>query len=233
MNQAAKSRVASVLLLLLLMLAPVMEARAADVPPGKALSATSHGIPAIALRAGRSDSRQEIFQAIQEELVRRGISKQGGLRPEDLNIQSSVPALLVDKGLQVKQIRFDPFRREIVFEIRASHSPRFLPFEVTLRDNSDLISRLASGLDEADASLQTLSPKLGKRVGSAQPKPQVLAKPGTLATVIMLGQNVRITIAVAPLQSGVKGQAILVRDVSSARLMTAEVVDENLLQMRF
>ena len=42
-----------------------------------------------------------------------------------------------------------------------------------------------------------------------------------------------ITITVAPLQPGVKGQAILVRDVSSLRVMTAEVVDENLLQMRF
>jgi flagella basal body P-ring formation protein FlgA len=61
----------------------------------------------------------------------------------------------------------------------------------------------------------------------------VLAKPGTLATVIMLGQNVRITTTVAPLQPGVRGQIILVRDLSSARLMTAEVVDENLLQMRF
>lgn len=233
MNQVAKTRVACVLLLLLLMLAPLMEAGAADVPIGKTLAATSQGKPPIALRAGRSDSRQEIFQAIQDELDRRGISKQGELRPDDLNIQSTVPGLLVGKGLQVKNIRFDPFRREIVFEIQASQASRSLPFEVTLRDKADLISKLAEGLADAGASAQTVSPTAGKRVSAAQSKPRVLAKPGTLATVVMLGENVRITITVAPLQPGVKGQSILVRDVSSLRVMTAEVVDENLLQMCF
>ena|ERR1017187_2111500 len=233
MNQVAKSRVANVLLLLLLMLAPLMEARAADVPIGTTPAATSQGMPAIALRAVRSDSRQEIFQAIQTELDRRGISKQGELRPDDLNIQSTVPALLGDKGLQIKNIRFDPFRREIVFEIQASQASRSLPFEVTLRDKADLISKLAEGLADAGASIQTESSTAGKRANAAQSNPRILAKPGTPATVVMLGQNVRITITVAPLQPGVKGQAILVRDVSSLRVMTAEVVDENLLQMRF
>ena len=233
MIAVCKSRVASVLLLLPLMWAPLMEARGVDVPPGKTPAATSQGKPATALGSGRSDSRQEIFQAIQDELDRRGLLKQGELRPDDLNIQSSVPALLVDRGLQVKNIRFDPFRREIVFEIRASRESRLLPFEVTLRDNADLISKLVEGLADGGASVQTGSPSVGKRVSAAPSKPPILAKPGTLATVVMLGQNARITITVAPLQPGVKGQAILVRDVSTARLMTAEVVDENLLQMRF
>jgi flagella basal body P-ring formation protein FlgA len=49
----------------------------------------------------------------------------------------------------------------------------------------------------------------------------------------MWGQNVRITTTVVPLQPGVKGQTILVRDATTARVMTAEVVDEGLLQTRF
>jgi len=210
-----------------------MEARPADVPLSKTLAATSQGTPSIPLPANRSVSRLLILQVIQDELDRRGISTQGELRPEDLNIQFLVSALLVDRGLQVKKIRFDPFRSEIVFEIRASQLPRFLPFEVTLRDNPDLISKLAEGLAEGGASLQAVSRPVGKGVSAVQSKPPVLAKPGTLATVIMLGQNVRITTTVAPLQPGVRGQIILVRDVSSARVMTAEVVDENLLQIRF
>ena len=36
-------------------------------------------------------------------------------------------------GLQVKRIGFDPIRREIVFELWASHEPQYLPFEVTTR----------------------------------------------------------------------------------------------------
>ena len=215
------------------MLAPLMATRPADVQPGNTLAATSQKRPVISLRTRRLYSRQEIFQAIQDELDRRGISKQGKLRPDDLNIQSTVPALLVDKGLQVKKIRYDPFRREIVFEIWDSQEPWVLPFEVTLRDNSELISRLAGGLADADASVQTVSPTVGKGVGPVRSQPPILATPGTLATVIMLGQNVRITITVAPLQPGVRGQIILVRDVSCGRVMTAEVLDQNLLQMRF
>ena len=49
----------------------------------------------------------------------------------------------------------------------------------------------------------------------------------------MLGQNVRITTTVVPLQPGSKGQCILVRDPATARVMTAEVVDEGLLQTSF
>jgi flagella basal body P-ring formation protein FlgA len=61
----------------------------------------------------------------------------------------------------------------------------------------------------------------------------VLAKPGTPATLVMLGQNMRITTTVDPLQPGIRGQCILVRDPATARVMTAEVVDEGLLQISF
>jgi flagella basal body P-ring formation protein FlgA len=49
----------------------------------------------------------------------------------------------------------------------------------------------------------------------------------------MLGQDARITLTVVPLQPGGKGQTILVRDVSTAQVMAAEVVDAGLLQSRF
>jgi flagella basal body P-ring formation protein FlgA len=49
----------------------------------------------------------------------------------------------------------------------------------------------------------------------------------------MLGQNVRITTTVVPLQPGGKGQWILVRDLTTARVISAEVVDEGLLQTSF
>jgi hypothetical protein len=228
----SKSRVANVLVLLLLTLAHLLGARAADVSIGKA-AANALELPKIQPRANGSTPLQRIFQAIDDELARRGISTRGELRPADLNFQSSVPALLVGADFRVKRIRFDPFRRAILFDLWASNEPRFLPFQVTLRDNRPLISKLAGGLDETGADVQTVSSTVGKRVGAVQPKPPILVKSGTPATVIMLGQNVRITMTVTPLQSGIRGQSILVRDVSSARVMTAEVVDENLLRMGF
>jgi hypothetical protein len=115
----------------------------------------------------------------------------------------------------------------------ASQEPQFLPFEVTTRQNEGLISELAGGLADAGAGVQTESPTLGQGVSHGHSNPPVLAKPGTLATLIMLGQNVRITTTVLPLQPGAKGQSILVRESTTARVMTAEVVDLNLLQVRF
>jgi flagella basal body P-ring formation protein FlgA len=49
----------------------------------------------------------------------------------------------------------------------------------------------------------------------------------------MQGQNMRITTTVVPLEPGSKGQTIRVRDVVTARVMTAEVVDEGLLRTSF
>jgi len=218
---------------MLLMVVPLMELRPADAPLSKVLATASQGKGVTPLRAPRSISRQVIFRVIQDDLNRKGISGGRELRPEDLIIQSSVPALLVDKGLQVKKIGFDPFRRQIVFELWASQVPQFLPFEVTLRNNWELISRLAGGLTDVGAAAQTESHTMGPGVSGVHSKPPVLVKPATQATLIMLGQNVRITTTVVPLQPGVRGQIILVRDVSSARVMTAEVLDQNLLQVRF
>ena len=83
--------------------------------------------------APRPLSRREIFQAIQNDLAQKGISGRGELQPGDLKIQSSVPVLQDDMGLQVKRIGFDPIRRETVFELWTSHEPQYLPFEVTTR----------------------------------------------------------------------------------------------------
>jgi flagella basal body P-ring formation protein FlgA len=49
----------------------------------------------------------------------------------------------------------------------------------------------------------------------------------------MFGHNSRITTTVIPLESGSKGQVIRVRDPANARLLTAEVVAEGLLQTSF
>ena len=137
-------------------------------------------------------------------------------------------------GLLVKKIGFDPLRRETVFELWASQEPQYLPFEVTTRrDPRSLGLATGMGLVEAGGGHQTESPTTGQRGGSDRSKPPVLAKPGTPATLIMLGQNVRITTTVVPLQPGSKGQCILVRDTTTARVMNAEVVDEGLLQTSF
>lgn len=184
----------------------------------------------------RSLSHQEIFQAIQDGLIRIGVSGSGGLQLADLNIQSSVPVLREDMGLKVERIGFDPLRRETVFKLWTSLEPQYLPFEVTTKRKPQswgLTAELAARLAKDGGSTRAGGQAIVQTGDRPHSKPLVLVKPGVPASLIMLGQNVRITTTVAPLQPGAKGQSILVRDVTTARVMTAEVIDQNLLQTRF
>lgn len=130
MPAVLKSRIVGALLLML-MLAPRTAARPADPPIRKGLAEPSEESEGILRRGPRLLSRREIFQAIQNDLSRKGIWSREELRPGDLKNQSSVPALKEDMGLQVKRIGFDPIRHETVFELWTSHEPEYLPFEVT------------------------------------------------------------------------------------------------------
>ena len=233
MPAVPKSRTVSALLLVL-MLAPIASALSSEARLASALATAESA--AASKRRPRFLSRREIFQAIQNHLAQMGISGQGELRAEDLNVQSSVPVLNVDMGLIVKKIRFNPLRRETVFELWASHEPQYLPFEVTTRRDPQtfgLASKMGWGPTETGWGQQTERPKTGQAGSPVRSKPPVLAKPGTTATLIMLGQNVRVTTTVEPLQPGSKGQSILVRDTTTARVMNAEVVDKGLLQTNF
>ena len=234
MPAVLKSRVVSALLLWL-MLAPLADARSADAPLRKALAAAQES-DVIPGREPRPLSRREIFQAIQNDLAQMGISGRGGLQPGDLKIQSSVPVLQDDMGLQVKRIGFDPIRRETVFELWTSHEPQYLPFEVTTRRDPQslgLTSRSEWKLGEATGESRNESPTMGQGGSRTRSQLPVLVKPGRPATLVMLGQNVRITTTVVPLQPGSKGQCILVRDPVTARVMSGEVVDEGLLRTSF
>lgn len=235
MPAALKSRIVSTLLLVLL-LALLTEARSADASLRKALAATGEESEVIPRRMPRPLSRREIFQVIQNNLAQMGISGRGGLHPEDLRIQSSVPVLKDDMGLEVKRIGFDPIRRETVFELWTSHEPQYLPFKVTTRRDPrswGYTLPLEWNMGEAGGPSGTGHQPSGQGVSPAHSKLLVLAKPGRPATLVMLGQNVRITTTVVPLQPGGKGQRILVRDLTTARVMSAEVVDEGLLQTSF
>jgi hypothetical protein len=224
--------------LLLWMLALHLDARAADIPSGKLLATPQRKSEVLTRREPRLPLRQEIFQAIQNDLAQKGISGRRELQPGDLRIQSSLPEiepeLQKDIGLQVKRMGFDPIRRELVFELWASREPQYLPFEVTTQRDPrslGLTSQPGWKWAEADVKSGTESPATG-RTPTRSPAP-VLAKPGKPATLIMIGQNVRITLNVIPLQPGSRGQRILVRDPATARVITGEVVDEGLLQCTF
>lgn len=231
MSLIPKCRFAAALLVLVIAF-PGHQSRAADVPAVSAWAAPAGNSGIDAARPLHPVSRQEIFQAIQDDLARRGVAGRAALRPGDLIIQSAVPALKQDAGLRAKSVRYDPIRRETVFELWASQEPQFLPFEVTTRRAPE--SWGGAALAERQRTDPSAGePATGATARAAQARPPVLAKPGTTATLVIVGENVRITTTVLPLQPGIKGQRILVRDWASGRVMNADVVGAGLLQASF
>ena len=187
-------------------------------------------------REFRPISRGEIFRAIQDDLAEREILGRERLRPEDLHIQFSAPDTQPDMGLEVMRIGFDPIRRETVFELWTSRAPEYLPFEVTTRRdprNWGFSPPADWNVEDRQARAGKGEPATGQGLGGARTKLPLLARPGTPATLVMLGQNLRISITVVPLQPGTKGQCILVRDSTTGRVIRAEVVDDGLLQTSF
>ncbi len=178
-------------------------------------------------------ARREVFDLIQAELARRGFSNSTPLRPDDLMLQSILPLRLLHNQLAVKKIRFDRYRREIIFEVWSPQEPLIPPFGIGVRDNPNLIAACVAQLSENPVFY--FREDTGVTPGKSPPqiKPAILAKPGTPSTLTMFGQNVRITMSVLPLQSGTKGQCIFVRDASTGRVLKAEVTDQNLLQANF
>lgn len=195
---------------------------AADVR--KPMDTPAHG--AAHRRQAHPLSPQAILNAIQLDLAQKGATR-SALQVGDLRIQSAVPALRSDAGLQVRKITYDLLRREIVFQLWAANEPEYLPFQVTARrDPSALGLKAVAGWRGDDVNAA------GAHKPGEEP-PMVLAKPRTVATLVMLGQNVRVTTAVEPLQPGIKGQRILVRDLDTKRIMSAQVVGRSLLETEF
>jgi hypothetical protein len=208
----------------------------ADVPLHKVSAMPAEDSAGIPRRIPRTLSRLEIFQAIQNDLLRRGIVGREGLRLSDLKIQSSVPVGDDDAGLEVKHIGFDSIRRQTVFELWTSHEPQYLPFEVTTRRDPQSLGFSSSAEvpgEGGGGGSRGQGRMLEQGVSRPRSKAPVLAKPGRPATLVMLRQNARIITTVVPLQPGTMGQVILVRDPATARVMSAEVVDEGLLRTSF
>lgn len=210
-------------------LALAINVRSAGAPPHGNVPADD---PAGPRRISQTFSHSEVFQAIADEFGRRGIHLGQVLQPGDLRIQAMVPA--PDGGykaaLAVTRMRYDAIRREVVFEIRDTRQPQYLPFQVTTRrDPQSLGLASLEGWDSAASGVGTKDEASG-RLKKDRIKAPVLAKPGIPATLVILGQHVRITMTVDPLQPGSKGQAIRVRDLATGRVLMGEVMDQGQLQ---
>jgi len=175
---------------------------------------------------------------------------------DGLNLQAPVYVTKFDPGLEVKRVEPDRVRRKIRFLLWASNEPQVSPFYVTVEEMSGRAAWTsahntqiglnptatespldpATGGDLADFSPWSSgnSPRVtvftaGFHPQTASPR-VVLVTAGKLAKLVVETATLRMTALVTPLESGVKGQLIRVRNPDTRRVFEAEVAGMDLLR---
>lgn len=210
-------------------------------------------------RFHRAITREEIVQAIDSALDRQGAGGEDLLDPKVLQLSGPVYVTAEDPGLQVLRIAADPLRRETQFTLWTSKEPDNLPFTVTIQralklpalvarrtippgeivSSADFAVEMRPAGREPDASsvsgedlegLETrASLRTGQPVARDQFKRPILVKPGALATLIVQGSAFSIKAVVDPLEQGVLGQEIRVRNTETRQVVEAKVVGRDRL----
>jgi flagella basal body P-ring formation protein FlgA len=161
-----------------------------------------------------------------------------------------------DPGLEVKRVEPDRVERKTRFLLWTSKEPQVLPFYVRIEGLSETAAwasshngQISEGSIPTDSHLErhktggdlTDSPALlgglprvtahkGELTQRAMSSPAVLVAPGKPAKLVIETATLRMTALVTPLESGVKGQIIRVRNLDTQRVFEAEVVGGGLLQ---
>ena len=135
---------------------------------------------------------------------------QGGL-----GLQAPVFVTQLDPGLAVKSMEPDRVRRRLRFLLWTAHEPQVLPFYVN-------VEKLWSAAAWSSQPLRSMRPAHSPAV--------VLVAAGKPARLVIETPNLRLTARVSPLESGVKGQVIRVRNLDTQRILEAQVVGVGLLQ---
>ncbi len=204
-------------------------------------------------RSHRSLSSSELFQAIRVGLGGQGLPDSGDWNPGDLKLSAPVYVTLDDPGLEVTRIELDPLRKETRFRLWTSKEPTILPFWVTVAHDVKVPTLVARHDMPAGKEAQATDFQVEERAGtpggqrllaasdlagmqarapvrSGQPVIRsmftrvVLVEAGKPARLVAEGAHFRISTTVIPLQAGVMGQQIRVRDAETQHILSAEVV---------
>lgn len=210
-------------------------------------------------RFHRAVTKGEIVQAIDRALGSQGLRGKFAVDPRDVQFAAAIYVTGDNPGLRVLRIASDPMRRETEFTLWTSKEPENLPFTVTVQRAlklPTLVARrvIAPGeiVSPTDFAVEMKAARRGpeaQAVGAEglagletratlQPgepvdrdlfKRPVLVKPGALATLIVEGGAFSIKTIVDPLEQGVLGQEIRVRNIETRREVEAKVVGRDRL----
>ncbi|HZT71879.1 MAG TPA: flagellar basal body P-ring formation chaperone FlgA [Terriglobia bacterium] len=210
-------------------------------------------------RASRQLSRAEIIRAINSALGRQNPEGENRLDPQQVQLSVPVYVTTNDPGLEVLRISPYPLRGDTQFVLWTSNEPNILPFTVTVQRVLKLPAlvtrralppgKIVSPADFAMemrpqqrngtmpfvstqdlAGLETRAAiRAGQPVDLDLFKRPVLVKPGALATLIVHGRAFSIKTVVEPLEQGVLGQEIRVRNTETRQVVQARVVGRDRL----
>lgn len=205
-------------------------------------------------RFHRAITNGEVVAAID-----RALDGKGPATLRDARLSAPVYVTGNDAGLRVIRIESDPLRHETRFTLRTFKDPGNLPFTVAIPEIvklPTLVSRHAlapgeivtasdfetvmearqeklQGLPTGSTELSGLETRAHLRSGqpinrSDFAKP-VLVRPEALATLILQGDGFSIKTIVTPLEQGVLGQEIKVRNTETRQVVEAKVVGRDKL----
>ncbi|MDE3180062.1 MAG: flagellar basal body P-ring formation protein FlgA [Acidobacteriota bacterium] len=206
-------------------------------------------------RAYREITRAEVIRVIDRDLESFGLKQP----PDLSNLEFTAPVYATGENAGLKLIRVfsDPTRGVTSFRLWTSKEPVNLPFTVTIPREIKLPTlvarrRLADGdiaspadftveMRPATGAMKTTNTddvrglevrglvRAGAPVNRDQFKRPVLVEPGALATLVVQGNGFSIKTIVTPLEQGVFGQEIRVRNNESRLVVEARVTGRDRL----
>ncbi|MEJ2010188.1 MAG: flagellar basal body P-ring formation chaperone FlgA [Acidobacteriota bacterium] len=210
-------------------------------------------------RFHRAVTKDEILRAIDRALGSQGLEGKSSIDARDLQFSTPVYVTHDNPGLEVLRIAPDPLRRETEFTLWTSTEPNNLPFTVSVDRAVKLPTLVARRtippgeiVSSSDFAVEMKATRRGPTAPAAgaaglagletratvqagEPverdlfKRPVLVKPGALATLIVHGSAFSIKTIVVPLEQGVLGQEIRVRNVETRQVVQAKVVGRDRL----
>jgi hypothetical protein len=184
----------------------------------------------IVTRKRRRLSTTEILTAIETSVAKERLHGLQMPKLEGLYLQAPVYVTKADPGLQVKRLEPDRVERKSRFLLWTSKEPGVLPFYVTVEG----LPETTSGSADLPLLLGGDSPR-GTASSSELPQritlsPIMLVRRGEPAKLVFETATLRMTALVTPLESGVQGQIIRVRNQDTHRELRAEVIGQGLLE---
>lgn len=192
---------------------------------------------AIASRSSRILSVSELCSSIRSALQSNGAPE--AALPSAEQLRPAVPVMVTagDPGLQVLRMDADVIPGSVRVRLWTGNEPAIHPFDVRVIADPDLLRWLAQSESSTHASLVfKASAKSAGEKHFAQPpapKPVTLVFSGRTATLLLRQPDMEVRMPVMPLNSGVSGQWIRVRNLSTGQMIAAQVVGPGSLVAQF